>query len=86
MCFGFFKFPNLASLASFILSAYKNNAGTNLIVKAINSAIVLGFIFINFNGADNFSIAVIMLVIVVVNVNIEAIIMNNTNLHTVLIP
>ena len=28
MCFGFFKLPSLASLASFIRSAYKNNAGT----------------------------------------------------------
>src|SRR3989338_5796391 len=86
MCFGLFKLPNLANLASFILSAYKNNAGTNLIVKAINNAIVLGFIFINFSGADNFSIAVTKFVIVVVNVNTEAIIMNNTNFHMVLIP
>src|SRR3989338_11619993 len=86
MCFGLFKLPNLANLASFILSAYKNNAGSNLIVKAISNAIVLGLAFINFNGYDSFSIAVIMLVIVVVNVNTEAIIINNTNFHMVLMP
>ena len=86
MCFGFLKLPSLANLASFILSAYRNNAGINLIVKAINNAMVLEFILINFNGDDNFSIPVTMLVIVVVNVKIEAIIMNNMNFHTVLTP
>ena len=79
MCFGFFKLPSLASLASFIRSAYKNNAGTNLIVKAINNAIVLELILIIFNGFRSFSIAVTIFVMVVVKVNIDAIIMNKIN-------
>src|SRR3989338_2466555 len=86
MCFGLFKLPNLANLASFILSAYKNNAGTNLIVRAISNANVFGFTLISLNGVDSFSIAVTMLVIVVVNVSIEAIIMNKTNFHIVCMP
>ena len=86
ICFGFFKFPNLANLASLIRSAYRNKEGTNLIVRAINTAIVLGFILIIFNGINSFSIAVTMLVIVVVKVRIDAIIMNKMNFHIVLIP
>jgi len=80
------KLPNLASLASFILSAYKNKAGMNLIVRAINNAIVLGFILNNFNGFRSFSIAVTILVRVVVNVSIDAIVMNKINLQIVKIP
>lgn len=83
MCFGFFKLPSLASLASFIRSAYKNNAGTNLIVKAINNAIVLELILIIFNGLRSFSIAVTIFVMVVVKVNIDAIIMNKINFQIV---
>jgi len=86
MCFMLFKLPNLASLASFILSAYRNKAGMNLIVKAINNAIVLGFILNNFNGFKSFSIAVTISVRVVVNVKIDAIDMNKINLQIVKIP
>ena len=86
MCFMLFKLPNLASLASFILSGYRNKVGMNLIVKAINNAIVLGFILNNFNGFKSFSIAVTISVRVVVNAKIDAIDMNKINLQIVNIP
>ena len=78
--------PSLASLASLILPAYKNNAGTNLIVKAINSAMVLELILIILNGFRSFSIAVTIFVMVVVKVNIDAIIMNKINFQIVSSP
>src|SRR3989338_5016495 len=86
MCFGLFKLPSLANLASFIRSAYTNNAGTNLIVRAISNANVFGFTLISLNGVNSFSIAVTMFVIVVVKVSMEAIIMNKTNFHIVCMP
>ena len=81
-----FKLPSLASLASLILSAYRNKAGMNLIVKAISKEIVLGFTLNIFNGFSSFSMAVTMSVIVVVKVNIDAIVMNKINRQIVRTP
>ena len=81
-----FKLPSLASLASLILSAYRNKTGMNLIVKAISKEIVLGFILNIFNGFNSFSMAVTMSVIVVVKVSIDAIVMNKINRQIVRTP
>src|SRR3989344_855978 len=55
-------------------------------VKAINKEKFLVFILIVSNGFNNFSIAVIRSVIVVVNVSIDAIAINRINLHIVKMP
>src|SRR3989338_7245957 len=63
-----------------------NKAGINLIVNAIIKEKFLVFILIISNGFNNFSIAVIRFVIVVVKVSTDAIDMSRTNFHIARIP
>lgn len=50
------------------------------------TAMFLGLILINFNGANNFSTAYTNWLVVVEKVRIDAIIINKVNLHIVIIP